>query len=300
MAPPSGRAGHGLYDPTYEHDACGVAFVARLGAPGFPRGDLACAVGARAPRAPRRRGGGRGHRRRRRHPGPAPGRACCAPRSGFELPEAGRYGVAMCFLPERRVRPRARRAADRARPSRPRASAVLGWRDVPIDAAHCGTHRRAPCAAAASASCSSAPADGVEDQDALERSLYVIRRVVERAELPGLSIASFSSRTLVYKGMLTAPQLSQYYPRPAGRALRRAAWRSCTRASRPTPSRAGSSPTRTGCSPTTARSTRCAATATGCARASCTLVLAAVRRRHRQDPRRCCATTSPTRPRSTA
>ena len=33
MAPPSGRAGYGLYDPTYEHDACGVAFVARLGAP---------------------------------------------------------------------------------------------------------------------------------------------------------------------------------------------------------------------------------------------------------------------------
>jgi glutamate synthase domain-containing protein 1 len=33
MAPRSGRAGHGLYDPTNEHDACGVAFVARLGAP---------------------------------------------------------------------------------------------------------------------------------------------------------------------------------------------------------------------------------------------------------------------------
>ena len=33
MAPPSRQAGPGLYDPTYEHDACGVAFVARLGAP---------------------------------------------------------------------------------------------------------------------------------------------------------------------------------------------------------------------------------------------------------------------------
>ena len=33
MASPHGRAGNGLYDPTYEHDACGVAFVARLGAP---------------------------------------------------------------------------------------------------------------------------------------------------------------------------------------------------------------------------------------------------------------------------
>ena len=33
MPPRSGQAGNGLYDPTYEHDACGVAFVARLGAP---------------------------------------------------------------------------------------------------------------------------------------------------------------------------------------------------------------------------------------------------------------------------
>ena len=50
------------------------------------------------------------------------------------------------------------------------------------------------------------------DRDALERKLYVIRRVVEREHIEGLSIASFSSRTVVYKGMLTAPQLSRYFP----------------------------------------------------------------------------------------
>ena len=50
------------------------------------------------------------------------------------------------------------------------------------------------------------------DRDALERQLYVIRRAVEREQLEGLSIASFSSRTVVYKGMLTAPQLSRYFP----------------------------------------------------------------------------------------
>ena len=57
-----------------------------------------------------------------------------------------------------------------------------------------------------------AAGDGVADRDAFERKLYVIRRVVEREQLDDLSIASFSSRTVVYKGMLTAPQLSRYFP----------------------------------------------------------------------------------------
>ena len=50
------------------------------------------------------------------------------------------------------------------------------------------------------------------DQDAFERKLYVIRRVAEIAAGPELVIPSFSSRTIVYKGMLTSPQLLGYYP----------------------------------------------------------------------------------------
>ena len=50
------------------------------------------------------------------------------------------------------------------------------------------------------------------DQDAFERKLYVIRRVAELAAGPDLVIPSFSSRTIVYKGMLTAAQLLGYYP----------------------------------------------------------------------------------------
>ena len=52
----------------------------------------------------------------------------------------------------------------------------------------------------------------LEDQDAFERKLYVIRRVAELAAGPDLVVPSFSSRTIVYKGMLTAPQLLGYYP----------------------------------------------------------------------------------------
>jgi glutamate synthase domain-containing protein 1 len=54
-------------------------------------------------------------------------------------------------------------------------------------------------------------AEDIADQDAFERKLYVIRRVIERAAGPELTLPSFSSRTLVYKGMLTAPQLPRYY-----------------------------------------------------------------------------------------
>ncbi len=50
------------------------------------------------------------------------------------------------------------------------------------------------------------------DQDAFERKVYVIRRLIERAAGDDLAIPSFSSRTVVYKGMLTSPQLPRYYP----------------------------------------------------------------------------------------
>src|SRR5205823_5761085 len=53
-------------------------------------------------------------------------------------------------------------------------------------------------------------AEGLEG-DAFERKLYVIRRVAELAAGPELVIPSLSSRTLVYKGMLTAPQLARFY-----------------------------------------------------------------------------------------
>ena len=64
----------------------------------------------------------------------------------------------------------------------------------------------------ASARCSIGASDELADQDAFERKLYVIRRLIEKAAGPDLAIPSFSSRTIVYKGMLTAPQLSGYYP----------------------------------------------------------------------------------------
>jgi len=128
----------------------------------------------------------------------------------FELPETGRYGVAVCFLPRRDEAARGEAVALIERTVEDQGQHVLGWRDVPVDELHCGTTARA-CAPYIQ-QLFVAAGDGVDDQDGLERKLYVIRRCVEKGDLPGVAIASFSSRTLVYKGMLTAPQLSQYFP----------------------------------------------------------------------------------------
>ena len=121
---------------------------------------------------------------------------------------------------------------------------VVGWRDVPVDKDYVGitANLYAPYIKQLVVAASDELA---ADQDAFERKLYVIRRVAEIAAGPELVIPSFSSRTIVYKGMLTSPQVLGYFPDlptrgPSPRS------RSSTRASAPTPSRAGSSRTRTG------------------------------------------------------
>jgi glutamate synthase domain-containing protein 2/glutamate synthase domain-containing protein 1/glutamate synthase domain-containing protein 3 len=206
MAPPPGRAGHGLYDPTYEHDACGVAFVARLGAPASHE------VISRALWALEHLEH-RGAEGADADTGDGAGILIQLPDAlfraevPFELPEPGRYGVGVCFLPSDEF---AREHAERliAEAVDAEGQTMLGWRDVPVEAEHCGTVARAAAPCIRQVFVGSAEAD----QDALERRLYVIRRVIERSELPNLAIASLSSRTVVYKGMLTAPQISQYFP----------------------------------------------------------------------------------------
>ncbi len=198
----------GLYDPAREHDACGVAFVARL------EGEAEHEVIARALCALENlehRGAAGADGRT----GDGAGILLQVPDAflravaGFELPPLGRYGVASCFLP----RDPARRAEATARIEatvHAEAQRVLGWRDVPVDEAHAGeiALRAAPhvCQLLIAAS------DAVSDQLAFERKLYVIRRLLERQLGEEVAFPSFSSRTLLYKGMLSAPQLSGYYP----------------------------------------------------------------------------------------
>ena len=127
--------------------------------------------------------------------------------AGFELPEPGGYGVALCFMPSGNPTEAMRLLEDRVEAE---GQHVLGWREVPVHEGACGAASRA--VAPRIAQLFVGAADDLPDQDAFERKLYVIRRAVEHEDLDDLAIPSFSSRTMVLKGMLTAPQLPRYFP----------------------------------------------------------------------------------------
>jgi glutamate synthase domain-containing protein 2/glutamate synthase domain-containing protein 1/glutamate synthase domain-containing protein 3 len=195
----------GLYDPAYEHDACGVAFVARLD------GQASHETVRRALEALSNLEH-RGASGADADSGDGAGIMIQLPDALFRasvegLPAPGRYGVGAFFLPN----DESRRAALEALVERTvgdEGQLFLGWRDVPVDLSQAGTVAAgvAPCIRQAVIG----SADGL-DEEAFERKLYVIRRVAELAAGPDLVVPSLSSRTLVYKGMLTAPQLERFY-----------------------------------------------------------------------------------------
>ena len=162
---------------------------------------------------------------------------------GDRLPPPGDYGVGgLLPAPGRERRRELEALLDRT--VEEEGQRVVGWRDVPVDKDYVGITANyfAPYIKQLVIAASQNLAG---DNEAFERKLYVIRRVAEKAAGPDLVIPSLSSRTIVYKGMLTAPQLLGYYPDLQDERTHSARWRSCTRASRRTRSRAGSSRTRT-------------------------------------------------------
>ena len=187
----------GLYDPSFEHDACGVAFVARLDAiPSHETVERALVALANLEH--------RGAAGADKDTGDGAGILVQIPDAFFRreipgLPPAGSYGVGTCFGD----RCEAIEAAIEQEGQR-----LVCWRDVPVDDAHVGRTARASMPRIRQFVVA---AEGLEG-DAFERKLYVIRRVAELAAGPELVIPSLSSRTLVYKGMLTAPQLARFYP----------------------------------------------------------------------------------------
>ena len=209
----------GLYDPANEHDACGVGFVAHI--KGERRHDIVRqgltilerlhhrgAVGA-DPRA-----------------GDGAGMLLQIPHEfftavvDFDLPEPGRYAVGMLFLPRDAE---AREAAEKTVEGLVAAEGqvLLGWRDVPVDNSGLGYSvlPTEPVIRQVFVGCSDdIAAAGQEAQQAFERKLFVIRKQIEHhirdAHLEGgeaFYFTSFSSRTLVYKGMLLAGQVGEYY-----------------------------------------------------------------------------------------
>ena len=200
-----------LRDPRFEHDGCGVAFVATTS------GVAGNHIVASAMRALVNLGH-RGATGADPDTGDGAGILLQVPHdflrgsAAVELPPAGGYGVGMVFLPAAAP---ARRSAQTlvADCCADEGVHLLGWRDVPVDAAVPGVTARNAMPRIRQFFVAAVGLDG----DALERRLYVLRRVIEtRARAAGmdrraLHIASLSSRTVVYKGMLTAEQLGRFY-----------------------------------------------------------------------------------------
>ena len=207
----------GLYDPAQERDACGIGFVANI--KGQKSHDIivkgiqvlinlthrgACGCDPET-------GDGAGVLIQIPHKFFA--RECA--KLGFTLPAAGEYGVGMTFLPvERHDRLQCEGILERIVTEE--GLTVLGWRDTPINGAAIGREAR-----------NSQPyiqqifvsrGKGM-NEDQIERKLYLIRKRAEievaKSDLPEKSffyMPSFSCRTIVYKGLLLAPQIANFYP----------------------------------------------------------------------------------------
>jgi glutamate synthase (ferredoxin) len=138
------------------------------------------------------------------------------PNSGINLPDYGHYGAALVFLPNDAKQSQQCQAMIEEIVMA-EGQSVLGWRDVPTDDSSLG-----PTAVSGEPTFRQIfikRADGINDVDTFERKLYVIRKLAEHAiwgsdlsEKSRFYIPSLSSRTFIYKGMLTVTQLELMYP----------------------------------------------------------------------------------------
>jgi glutamate synthase (NADPH/NADH) large chain len=211
----------GLYDPRNERDSCGMGFVAHV------RGERSNAIIAQGLQilANLDHRGGVGA-----DPSLGDGAGCLiqipdllfrawAEKERLSLPPEGDYAVAMCFLPKDEASRSA--AIERfERFIRIEGQVLVGWRDVPVDTDGIGGAVLASMPVIRQAVVARGP--NAKDQDAFERKLLAIRKQTQnpleseaqKRDLPGLSefyIPSFSSRTLVYKGMLLAYHVGKFY-----------------------------------------------------------------------------------------
>ncbi len=200
---------HGLYDPTYEHDACGVALVARLDNVSshdvVEKALLALENLEHRGAAGADKHTGDGAGILLQMPDALPARLWST--SSCRRPASTAWRCASC-----RPTPRgARRSSGCSSSTRAsRASACSAGATCPSTRSTSARRPTAPGRTSASSSSARAPASRT-DQDAFERKLYVIRRVCELAAGPDFYVASFSSRTLVYKGMLISYQVAQFF-----------------------------------------------------------------------------------------
>ena len=205
-AHPSGPASQGLYDPAYEHDACGVAFVATLS--GVATHDIVDQALTALRNLDHRGASGA-----EPDSGDGAGILTQVPDAflrsvtAFPLPDKGAYAVGTAFLPDDDAGERAARTAIEAIAAE-EGLRVLGWRDVPTTPSLVGATARGvmPRFRQLFVAAASGRVFGM----GLERMAFCLRKRVEREA--GVYVPSLSCRTLVYKGMLTTAQLEPFFP----------------------------------------------------------------------------------------
>ncbi|MEX2044379.1 MAG: glutamate synthase subunit alpha, partial [Opitutus sp.] len=208
----------GLYDPWFEHDACGVGFIVDMhgrkshqiiadSLQVLRNLDHRGASGAEV-----NTGDGAGILIQMPHGFLA--EVCKSTR--ITLPEAGQYGVGLIFLPRN---PTVRRKLEEKfeQVVQAEGQTFLGWRTIPTNSASLGDTALS-CEPFMRHAFIGRSADLADDL-AFERRLYVIRKrsynEIRTSTLAGAEywyVASLSMRTLVYKGMLTTDQVDQYFP----------------------------------------------------------------------------------------
>jgi len=202
----------GLYDPRLEHDACGIGFVANLHAPshkiirdGIHILERLTHRGAAG--ADPESGDGAGilmqspHRFLQQ----------VADEAGFAVPDAGAYAAGLVFFSDDTAEAKFQKGVIE-RTVADEGQTLLGWREVPVDPDKIGVTARSTLPSIWQLFIGRA--DGL-DQDAFERKLYVIRRVIENTIAKHdqcFTIPSLSSRTLLYKGLMMAHQVDGFYP----------------------------------------------------------------------------------------
>lgn len=207
----------GLYDPQYEKDACGMGFVAHIkGRKSHEIVEQALSLLINMEHR-----GGQGS-----EPNSGDGAGILlqiphaffadeAAKLGFKLPEEGGYAVGMLFLTQDEAQ-REQHEKTFAQIADEEGLSVIGWRTVPTrdDMLGISAKRVKPYVRQVFV----ARPEGLKDDLAFERKLYVVRKRAEKAvryaNIPGgdmFYFSSLSSRKIIYKGMLTTEQVGQFY-----------------------------------------------------------------------------------------
>ncbi|MBT3276201.1 MAG: glutamate synthase subunit alpha, partial [Spirochaetales bacterium] len=202
----------GLYDPFYEHDACGVGFVANIN--GHQDHDIV-EDGITVLRNLEHRGAVGGDQKT----GDGAGMLLQIPHdfftrvSGLVLPSPGTYGAGFFFLPsDDKSSAEARKLIEKT--AALRNALVLGWREVPTKPDCIGGLAKSTMPTFWQAFFSF---DGLGG-DELERQLYILRKCIEKEAgsrgwpFDEFYVTSLSCRTIIYKGMFIASQFPAFYP----------------------------------------------------------------------------------------